>query len=276
MTEPLDFGYDSYLGQVPESLRDQIEPAFKQYRENLENGYNSYAEKYKPYAEIEEMGWTPEHVGLGLNVLQQLNTQPQTVVDAIVQEHPEVLQQYLQSQGIQSAPQFSGLPGNGINGQPGQGSVPGIPQGQNNGGSSDFDVPPALQQRLDQQEQVIQLIYKGLQQQQEDLTRNRQQEQEQQELQQFNQMLDKIAPQDKFHRPLILSYISQGMEPDQAVKSYQEFMNTQQAQWRGGNAPLVAPGSGGGMPTEPVDTSKLSMSDRKNLIVQVLEAANRQ
>lgn len=250
--EGLDFTYDSFLGQVPEAIRDQIEPAFKAYRDNLESGYNTQSEQFKPYQQIEEQGWTPEHVNVGLSLLQQINDNPQTVFNALVQEYPELTQQ-LQQQMPEQPPQF--------------------PQQNNN---SSMDIPPELQQRLDQQEQIIQLMYKGFEQQQQALANQQSAEQEAQEIKQFNDLLDKTAPSDKYHRPFILSYIAQGQTPDQAVKSYNDWQTSEQQRWRSNGAPLVAPGSGGGLPSEPVDTSKLNDKDRASLITQYLEAANRQ
>lgn len=253
-SDGLDFSYDSYLGQVPESIRSQIEPAFKSYRDSLESGYTNQTQQFEPYKQIEDQGWTPEHVNVGLNLLQQLNDNPQVVFDALVKEYPELTQQMQQQmpEFQQSTPQFQ----------------------QNNG--TGMDIPPELQQRLDQQEQVIQLMYKGFEQQQQALAERQSSDQEQQELKQFNELLDKTAPSDKYHRPFILSYIAQGQTPDQAVKSYNDWQTSEQQRWRSNGAPLVAPGSGGGLPSEPIDTSKLNDKDRRDLITQYLEAANRQ
>lgn len=265
----LDFGYESYLSQVPEALREQIEPAFKSYSEKLAGEYKTEADQFKPYREFEEQGWEPEHVGVGLNLLKQLNDNPQVVLDAILQEYPQLQQGLQQQQNTNQLQQT-------MQQQQQQNQLPFPNNGNTNGNTSDMDLPPALLERMDQQEKIINLMFQGFQQQQDRYAQQQTMEQEQNELKAFNAELDKVAPSDKYPRDFILSYISQGQTPDQAVKSFESWYSSEQAKWRGGNAPLVAPGSGGGMPAEPIDTSKLSSLDRRNLITQYLEAANRQ
>lgn len=254
MTEPINFDYDSYLSQVPEALREQIEPAFKSYKDNLESGYKTFSESVQPYKEFEDQGWTPEHVGVGLDLLKQLNENPERVYNALLENYPQLAQQQQPQQPQQI---------------PGQQQTPANP-------SWAQDLPPELVQRMDQQEQLIQLMFQGMQQQQGELTQRQQQEQEAQQLKEFEAELDKVAPQDKYPRHFILSYITQGQSPQEAIQSYTNWYTSEQSRWRNGNAPLVAPAGGGGLPSEPIDTSKLKDIDRRNLITQYLENANRQ
>lgn len=253
MTEPIDFGYDSYLSQVPEALREQIEPAFKSYSEKIADDYKTQFESVKPYKEFEDQGWTPEHVGVGLNLLKEMSENPQRVYEVLVNEYPQLAQQQQQTP---VTPETTQTPAT------------------NAGWAS--DLPPELVQRLDQQEQIIQLMYQGLQQNQTEVQQRAQQEQEQQELRQFEAELDKIAPADKYPRDFILSYIARGQSPQEAIKSYSDWYSSEQTRWRSNGAPLVAPGSGGGIPSEPINTAKLNDRDRKDLITQYLENANRQ
>lgn len=263
MTEPvedgLDFAYDSYLGQVPETLRGEIEPLFKKYSEDLQGKVTSQLGDLQPYREIVDQGWKPEHVTTGLDLLQQLNTNPKSVIEAIAQEYPELLNQI-------TTPPPAQIPG----------QTPGQQQQTSSFTPGDMDISPALQQRLDQQEQLINLMFQGFQNQQQMTEQQQNAAREQQEMAQFNIELDKIAPGDKYHRPFILSYIAQGATPQQAVQQYTEWHTAEQQRMRGSAAPLVAPGSGGGLPSDPVDTSKLNDTDRKALITKYLEAANQQ
>jgi hypothetical protein len=256
MTEWLNDGlnYDSYLAQVPESLRDQIKPAFDSYSEQIKNKVQENVGSLSQFKEIAEVGWTPDHVNVGLNLLQTLNDNPEQIFQALVQENPDLLKLVQQQQpGLVTPP----AP---VNTPPGQ---------------TDFNVDPAIDGRIAQMEKVVELLAQGFQQNQQLTAQQQQAMQEQQELQQFEAELNKVAPEDKYPRPFILSYIAQGQTPQEAVKSFSDWQTSYAQQLRSNGAPLVAPAGGGGLPSEPVDTSKLSDRDRRDFITQYLEAANR-
>lgn len=264
MTEPLndglDFGYDSYISQVPEAIRGQIEPAFKTYAETVKNKFTEYDQQYAPYKEIQEQGWTPEHVNVGLNLLQQLNTNPDVVYQALIEEYPHLAQQAGAGQVTQQIQNLQQNPGQAPVTPPADGG----------------EIDPALQQRLDQQEQIIQLLYQGFQQQQEGLVSQQQQEREKMELAQFEQELNKVAPPDKYNRDFILAYVAKGATPQQAVEQYTNWETSYQQRLRSNGAPLVAPAGGGGLPSDPIETNKLTDPQRRDLITRYLEAANSQ
>lgn len=247
MTEPVDFGYDSYLGQVPEALRGQIEPAFKAYSDKLQQDVTGQLGQYAPYKELQDQGWTPEHVTVGLNLLQTLENDPAKVYQALLQEHPELGQQ-----------------------------IPAPVTPTPNTPPVDQNIDPALDTRLSQMDQMLQLLYQGFTQQQQQTIEQQQAQQEQTELAQFRTQLDQVAPEDKYPRQFILSYVAQGQTPEQAVKSFTEWQTSQFQQQRSNGAPVIAPAGGGGLPSEPLDTSKLTNTQRENLIAQYLETANQQ
>src|SRR6266496_3158826 len=250
MTEPLDFGFDTYLGQVPETLRDQVKPVFENYSKALQEQVNGQMQTYEPYKPIVEQGWEPEALVTGLNLLQMVNENPQRVYEALLQEYPQLAQQ-------QTPP------------------TPPTPPAPTPSDSGEFNLPPEYTQKMEQMEQMMQLLFQGFQQQQEQSTQFTQQQQEQLEMQEFSQYLDQVAPEDKYHRPFILSYIAQGQTPEQAIKSYTDWQNSQVQGNNRMSAPLVAPANGG-TPSAPIDTSKLSDQDRKALMVQYLMQANQQ
>lgn len=248
----LDFSYESYLAQVPEGLRTQIEPAFKEYSESLQKNF----EPYKPYAEVNDQGWTPEHVTAGLGLLQELNSNPQRIFQALAEQNPELLQQFTPQQ----TPQIP-APNPFTQQQP----------------SADMsDVPPWLAERMEQQEKIIGLLYEGFNKQQEQTVQQQQAQREQEELTVFKNELDKVAPETRYPRHFILSYISQGQSPQDAVKSFDAWKAQELAAQRSSGAPVIAPAGGGGLPSEPIDTSKLNDEQRRALMVQYMEAANRQ
>ena len=247
----LDWTYDSYLTQVPEGLRGQIEPAFKSYSEKLQESVKGQLGDLAPFKEIVDTGWTPEHVNMGLQLLQQLDQNPQQVFQGLIQEYPDLVKT------IQQQPQSQQI-------------VPEAP------GQVDQNIDPALDGRLKQMEGLLELLAQGYQQQQSTFAEQQNQAREQSELQQFEEELNKIAPEDKYHRPFILSYIAQGQTPQEAIKSYTDWQTSSMQQQRSNGSPLVAPAGGGGLPSEPIDTSKLTDKDRVSLITQYLNAANQQ
>lgn len=251
MTEPFDFSYDTYLGQVPETLRDQIKPVFESYSEALKKSVTDAMQPFESYKPIVEQGWEPNHVIMGLNLLQEVNDNPERVFQGLLQEYPQLAQQFQQ----QTLPTPTPTP---------------TPITPNN-----FNLPTEFVEKQNQMEQMLQLLFQGFQQQQEQNQQWSQAQQEQQEMDQLNQYLDQVAPNDKYHRPFILSYIAQGQTPEQAVASYTQWQTNQNQTQNRLGAPLVAPANGG-TPSTPIDTSKLSIEDRKNLMVQYLEQANKQ
>lgn len=251
MTEPdgLDYGYDSFLGQVPEALRDQIEPAFKSYSEDIKTKVAGQYGQFEPFKEILDNGWTPEHVNVGLNLLQQLNDNPQSVYQALIQQYPELAPQ---------PQQVTPTPANTV--KP----------------FSEMDLPPELLQRLDAQEKLIELLGQGFNQQQQTQQQFQQAEQEAQELAQFKAQLDQVAPENKYPRQFILSYVANGQSPEEAVASFDAWKAQEINGARSAGAPLIAPAGGGGLPSEPIDTAKLTETQRKDLITRYLETANQQ
>jgi len=255
MTEPIDYGYDSYLSQVPEALRDQIKPAFEQYSEKLKGSVDEQYGQLAPLKEYIDQGYTPQHFGAGLEVLQAINNNPEQVFQGLLENYPDLAQQFLQQQQ-QQTPQFQQ--------NPQQQQVP----------SGNEEDP--YESRFSQIDQVLQLLTQGLTQQQSDYQSQQQAAQEQQELQQFQKQLDELAPEDKFHRPFILSYIAQGQSPQQAIQSYNEWQTGQTQRQNSLGAPIVAPAGGGGLPSESIDTSKLTDQQRKDLMIQYMQRANQQ
>lgn len=257
MTEPeeggLDLAYESFLGQVPEALRTQIEPAFKAYNEDIQGK----VKQFEPFNEILSQGWTPDHVNVGLNLLQELNTNPQRIFQALADEHPELLQQFA------PAPQQTNP------GTLSQQTPPVASAGLE-------DLPPALIERMNQQEELINLLYKGFSENQQQTAAQQQAAQEAQELAQFKQQLDQIAPEDKYPRQFILSYVANGQSPQDAVKSFEAWKTQELSAQRAAGAPLIAPAGGGGLPSEPINTAKLNDEQRKALMVSYMEAARQQ
>lgn len=249
MTQPnegLDFSYDTYLSQVPETLRDQIEPLFKEYSDGVQGKVSETYGNLDPYKDIVD-GWQPEHVATALSLLETLNTNPEQIYQGLIQNFPEL--------GNQGQPQVT----------PSQ-----TPLNSNN-----FNLPPEFQTRFNQMEDVIQLLAQGFQQQQSVTKEQQAAAQEQAEMAALNQEIEQVAPETKYPRQFILAYMAQGMTPQQAATAYTEWETSRFQQQASQGTPLIAPGNGGN-PSQRVDTSKLSDTDRKALLVQALTAANQQ
>lgn len=259
MPEPggngLDFSYDSFLSQVPEALRSQIEPAFKNYSEGIQKSVNDQLGQYEDVKPLIEAGWEPSHLAQGVGILGMLNSEPERVLEAMLQEYPQLAERFQQQQQTPPAPTQQ--------------------QQQQQTPENDF-LPPEFQTKFSQMEEVINLLVQGFQQDRQQRQEYTQQQQELQELNQFTSYLDQIAPEDKYPRHFILSYVAQGLTPEQAVQEFSNYMSTQGQQQNRQIAPIVAPGSGGGTPTNQIDTSKLDRSQRANLIAQYLQQANQQ
>lgn len=236
-----------FLEGVPEVFHNRLKSHLRSWDDNyrgLETKYQELEGKYKPYEAYS--GVDPQALGYGLNLLQQIQSDPQKVYEAL-QRH---LEQQGLLQGQQGAPDEQGL-----------------------------DKDPYLVQLEQQQAQLMQRqrqMDEYVQQQQYDQKVNTYQQQIDSQVQ---ALVDKFGPavdvQDVLGR--MFNQVNQGKQID-ANAAFEEqkavFQRMYQAQNQGRQAPNILPPSGSVAPTTEKPVSKMNEEERQAHLVQMLKFVN--
>lgn len=233
----------SYAPVEPESpWADILAKVPEELRGELNPALEQYTQRvrsdYEPYQFLLENEVAPETVQYAMNILTTLNQNPRQLYDAIGQ--------YYKYGGDTSAqPQTDPLSDEGVEGQ---------------------DDP-----RIAQLEQGIQTLARVI-------LEERQQKDQQAEDQRLQKELDTArAKYGEYDEGYVLGLALNGKSVDEAVRAYKQLeqkLVASQSQQK--PASPVIMGSGGGAPgSGAVDPRKLSGSETKNLVVQMLQNANR-
>jgi adenylate kinase family enzyme len=234
-----------FLEGVPEVFHAPLKKQLRSWDDNyrgLETKYQELEGKYKPYEAYQ--GVDPQALGYGLNLLQQIQSDPQKVYEA--------LQRHLQQQGAlqQEDPDEQGL-----------------------------DKDPYLVQLERQQNELLQR-----QQQMDEYVQQQQYNQkvdtyQQQIDSQVQALVDKFGPavdvQDVLGR--MFNQVNQGKQLD-ANAAFEEqkqvFQRMYQAQNQGRQAPNILPPSGSVAPTTEKPVGQMNEEERQAHLVQMLKFVN--
>lgn len=248
-----DKPYKNYLEQFPEALRGQVEPIFQQWDKDVNTRFEKLHSDFEPYKQFVETGVDPDVISAGVDLLGQVNNDPQRVFTALAD--------HLKTQGVDLSQLVQGF-----------GGTPPVSTGTQE--SEYGDLPPEFITEFNNMKQMLELQGKAMVAQHQEQEKFSKAQEEQRALEELSTYLDKVAPSDKYPRNFILSYLAQGSTPEQAVESYTEWYQGQ----IGGQtptAPRVAPG-GGGLPSTQIDTSRMGSADTKQTVIDFLRAANLQ
>jgi hypothetical protein len=233
--------YQEYLDRIPEDLRGQIEPIFKEWDGNVTKQFQSLHSEYDPYKPLVE-----EYEA---SALQQA-----VALAKYMEEKPEeFLKQFMEVNGLSLE----------------QGTVGTTPQQQGLPQQQQSDDP--YEQRFGTLEQQLNQIVQALQGQQQ-MT---QQQQQQAELDRV--MGELHTKHGDFDDIYVLSLIGTGMDPEAAVNRFQQTVS----QFGGSlqqQAPKVAGAGGSGYPQQQISAADLASGkvSSKDLAVQMLRNAAEQ
>jgi hypothetical protein len=141
----------------------------------------------------------------------------------------------------------------------------------NEQGSADQSNEPeepesnSIDPRYAQLEQLVQVMA-------EQMLNQRQQTEEQQYQEQLDSVLSQLhTDHGDFDDNYVLTLISQGVEPEEAVKHFNNAVTAYatKLQAPAANAPTVI-GAGGGYPSQAIDPGKLDNKSAKDLVIQML------
>jgi hypothetical protein len=258
--------WSEILDVIPESLHPLIQPKLEDWDKRQQAKLQEVHGSYEPYKRFVESKVDPQVIEQSLYLANHLQNNPKDFVQRAIANYELTdfvpASQVQQSQDNELDDEWDG---------------------------DDITKHPAFKQVLDQLGQV-----------QSTLQQSQQQQQEQTAQQQLEEYLDSLESEHgEFDRLYVASMLANNVDGVQAVKQYQDMVNSaalkltgmtpeqlaqQQSQQQNQQAPLTstpdAPvimgasgNAGSGMPGQPVSMGQLSAGETQDLVLQMLAAA---
>lgn len=228
-----------YLVDLPESVRPLVEPKFKEWDANVTQRFQQVHSQYAPLKAFEPLVQSGYDVGY----LQQAAQLTQAL-----QDNPEEVYK-----ALQEAYGF----GNGEQGQTDQQVQP--------NGDEEYD-PRFL--ALEQNQQILADIIAA---------QHEAEQSAQMDAALDNELNAARSKHGNFDETVVLGWVAANptLTIEQAAQRYNQAIEAAVAQRQAPAVPTIL-GGGGSLPSQSIDPSKLSAKDRKSLVAQWLENANRE
>lgn len=237
----LNPAWNDVLSVIPETLHQQVTPHFQQWdqaaQQRIEN-VNQQLSQFESYKPFVENGISAEDIEQGLQFIYQLNTNPQGVYQALAEAYG-----YQQQQA---------------------------PNGNEGESESEPELPN--DPRFDQLQQGLDLVAQTILQQQQQKMEQEAEAQIESELSSLKQKHPNIT--EEFVLPLMLN----GFDVDAIGQRWEAMTQSILQQNPRPFAPQVMGSSTGGtgLPSQAIDPTKLDGKATRNLVVQMLNQANRE
>lgn len=241
----LNPAWNDLMAVIPSQLHSQVTPHLQKWDQNYQEGIGKVHSEYEPWKPFQEQGIPPEQVQYGLQLLDEIQNNPQEVFNA--------LKEYL---GVEDGTQ-----------QQQQTQEPQVQQQEQGQQSTPIDIAstPEFQQMAQMVQAMAELTVQQNSQQLE--------AQADQELEaEFTAAKEEFGEFDE-KWVMVQMLADDNLSLKDAVGQYQEFVKGILT-----NANRPGPrilGGGGNTPNTPVDPSKLDDKGRRNLVAEML-AANAQ
>ena len=234
--------YASYLSEIPEALRPQVEGVFKKWDGDVTQRFQSLHSEYDPYKNLVDQ-YEAESLQHAVDLANYMQENPQ-----------EFLRQFAQANGINLE----------------QGTQPNQPpqqQVQQQQVNEDEPWAPQLAALQAQNQQMLQALQAQQQQQQEAQARA-----------QIEGILSNLHTQHgNFDDVYVLTLMGQGMDPNSAVKQFQNLGNAYfGGQQPNNQAPTLTPAGGHSTPQISAEDLASGKVNSKDLVVQMLKNAAQQ
>lgn len=225
--------WNEFLEAVPQEFHEKVTPILQKWDTGVNERFNKVHSEYEPWQQVVKSGVDPETTQFAINLLSQMNDNPKMVYDA--------MRDYYKFDAQQSA----------------QGNNSG--QGQNEPIQED---PYANRfSAIEEQNRVMADI----------LLRQRETELNAQADNELDREMSQLAQKyGKFDERYVLAMMQNGYSGEQSVQQFQSFQ--QEAVKNYAPKPLIM-GSGGGIPGQQINPTKMSDKATKDLVTQMLEAA---
>lgn len=228
--------WNDVLSVLPEQYHAVVTPHFQKWDNEAQNKItelNSQVGSWKDFQFLQEHGFTSEQVTQALNIMQELNTNPKNIYDA-----------------LEEAYKFSGA------------NSP-VATGEN-----PSEVNP-WESKYNELQGQLSTISQIMLQQEEARNNARADAQVDAEINAALQKFPDVVLDKNTENYILTQAYTTGMSIEQAFQQFVDFRNALSPQ---PYAPQVMGSTGGGVPSQAIDPKSLSGKDTRNLVVQMLMA----
>lgn len=229
--------WSDILNAVPEEYHQALTPKLKEWDTNVSNRFQGIHKEYEGFKAFKESGVDPEQINFALGIMNQLESNPQFVYNQ--------LEAHLRAEGLLD------------------------------GGEEEYEEPSGLEvddPRFAQLQEGYSTLAEYVLAQRE-AEENSRMEAEQDQLldKELSDMKDKYGDYDE---DFVLAKMEAGLNTEDAVKSYFEFVDRALKTHSRPNAPRIL-GSDGSFPGQAqIDPRKLDQKQAKDLVTDYLRAMN--
>lgn len=252
--------WDPVLNVLPTQFHSLVTPHFQQWDKAAQDritSLNSDLESYNQYEPLKQYGVNMDDVAQALRLMHAVNNNPREIYDAIGESYGyNVAQQQLQSGNIPGAE---------------NGTIQQMTGQQEN--NQQIQQQPLNDPRVDRLQQGVDLMANIILQQQQEATNA------QADSDLDNELSTLKTKYGDFDERFVLAYMNQGMSGDQAAQHFNTLKNEMLTNNPRPFAPGIlggtSSGNGSGVPSAAIDPTQLSGKETRNLVVEMLKAANR-
>ena len=235
--------WNDVLGVLPEQFHSVVTPHFQKWDQAAQSrieAANAKVAEFEPYAAFAQHGIEPSEIENGLRLMYEINNDPKRVWEALAQTY--------------------GLGANTENEQ------------DPNGASANQDPANFQDPRFDQLQQGIELVSQVVLREQQAKANAEADAALDTELSNLREK------HGDYNERFVLAMMQNGMTGEQAVQEWQSIRNETLQNNPRPFAPNVMGNSGGGSgyPSQAIDPTKLSGKETRNLVAEMLAAAQAQ
>lgn len=234
--------WEPVLSVLPEQFHSVVTPHFQKWDQSAQErieSVNTQLKAFEGYNKFTEHGITADEVEQGLRLMYEINNNPQSVFDA-----------------LKEAYKF------------GENPTP-VANDEEDGDNPLAQLPPEVMAQLSQHDDLLktvsQIVLNDANAKQAAVADNALEK----------ELSDLKEKHGEYDEEFVLTKMLNGASAEDAVKSYQDLVQRVTPK---PFAPSVLGGGngGGGIPSNAIDPTKLSRTDTKSLVAQMLEQAARQ
>jgi hypothetical protein len=240
--------WNDVLNVLPEQFHPMVTPHFQKWDSAAQSrieSVNSQYEPYKAYQPFVEHGIGVDDIAQALRLHQAVNQSPREIYDALASAY---------GYGMAPVPQ------------------PNAENAAVQQMTGEAQQQPLADPRLDRLQQGVDLMANMWLQQDAELRANQADAELDHELSTLKQK------HGDFNEDVVLTYMNNGLSADKAVEHYFNLRNEILTQHQKPFAPGIlggGSGNGAGVPSDAIDVTKLDSKGTRNLVAQMLEAAQR-
>lgn len=235
--------WNEYLADIPQEFHAKVTPAFEKWDKGVQEKLQKVHSTYEPWKPLLDSGVDPNQAEFAVQLLHSINETPELVYKAIGEFYNLTPQQAKEA----------------------------VEQGQTgepNGQQPEINPLDPRISELERQNKIMAQVLLEAQ------TREQEEQADYELDQELGALEQKYGKMDEPTERIILGLMNSGLSGEDAAQVY--FGNLQRAGAANLPKPLIMGSGGGGAPGAGIDPTKLDDKGTKNLVVQMLQAAQRQ